>query len=272
MTDSKILPIWQPVAMSTHLISQRVGEHFNVKTSHTGTLDPMAEGVIIVLLGEERLKKKEHAKWKKGYEFEIALGIQTDTYDGMGIIKNVSYDREKPDSEKIKKILRTFIGNYNQKIPPFSTKKVKGKHLHQLARKNNIESTPAKRGNIYKLDLLDSRSIKMNEITKDIIDRILLVTGDFRQEEIIQQWVDFSEKNRHKDVIILKFYVETSKGLYIRSLSQDICKKMGTVGFAYKIIRTKNGNYTKQNSQTLKQIFGPNYKKEIDFVSKPNLR
>lgn len=58
---------------------------YGVKTAHTGTLDPMAEGVIIVLLGEERYKKYELAGLKKTYEFEISFGFETDTFDGLGL-------------------------------------------------------------------------------------------------------------------------------------------------------------------------------------------
>ena len=88
----KILPIWQPVGYSTHKIAKAVSNKYGVKTSHTGTLDPLAQGVIIVLLDDERLKKYEYAHWPKTYEFEIVFGISTDTYDGMGIVTNKSFD------------------------------------------------------------------------------------------------------------------------------------------------------------------------------------
>ena len=226
------------MGFSTHLISQRVSEHLGVKTSHTGTLDPMAEGVIIVLLGEDRLKKKEYAKWTKGYEFEIALGISTDTYDGMGLITDVSLkpafleEISKDSVITLKKITDSFVGKYTQKIPAYSTKKIKGKHLHQITRSNQKITLPTKKGEIYKLDFLSSKTIEIEKLTQDIINKITLVTGDFRQQDITKNWQDLVLKQLETRIKTLKFYVEMSKGLYVRSLSQDICKRISVNGFA----------------------------------------
>jgi len=276
MQESKqILPIWQPIGYSTHLISQRVGEHLGVKTSHTGTLDPMAEGVVIVLLGDERLKKKEYAKWKKGYEFEIAMGIETDTYDGMGLITDVSLNLgylEEVGKEKFQKITKSFIGNYTQKIPPYSTKKIQGKHLHQISRSNKKISLPIKKGEIYKFDYVSSRIIKIKDLIENISSRVLLVTGDFRQKEIVDNWKKTFKEREEEDIKIINLYVEISKGMYVRSLTMDFCKKISASGFTYFIKRTKNGDFTRNNAKNLEEIFGSNYKKEIDFVSRPNLR
>ncbi|MFC1755841.1 hypothetical protein ACFLZK_00400 [Patescibacteria group bacterium] len=277
MLVSKILPIWQPIGFSTHLIAQRVGELYGVKTSHTGTLDPMAEGVIIVLLGDERLKKFEYAKWKKGYEFEIALGLSTDTYDGMGLITENSLnpqllkDLSKESEDSIKKIANSFVGKYNQKVPPYSTKKIKGKHLHQITRNNEKITLPTKKGEIFELDFLNSKNIEISEITQNIIDRILLVTGDFRQQDIIENWKKLLSEQGKEDIKLLKFYAVTSKGLYIRSLSQDICRKLSTKGFSYSIKRTKNGIYGQKDCKSLEDIFGEDFKTKLDFVSRPNL-
>lgn len=276
MTESKnVLPIWQPVGFSTHLISQRIGEHLGVKTSHTGTLDPMAEGVIIVLLGEERLKKKEYAKWKKGYEFEIAVGISTDTYDGMGLITDVDLNPnylKDVSKEGFDKVTNSFVGNYIQKVPPYSTKKIQGKHLHQITRSNKKISLPTKKGKIYKFDYLDSKIIKIKDLIQDIGHRILLVTGDFRQKEIIDNWRKTFKGRKEESIKIVKLYVEISKGMYVRSLAVDFCKKISAIGFTYSIKRVKNGDYTQENSKKLEEIFGENYKNKIDFVSRPNLR
>ena len=280
MSDSKktiksILPIWQPIGFSTHLIAQRVGELYGVKTSHTGTLDPMAEGVIIVLLGDVRLKKFEYAKWIKGYEFEIALGLTTDTYDGMGLVTNINLDPNflgEISKDTLSAFTKSFIGKYSQKVPFYSTKKVKGQHLHQMARDNKKVALPIKKGEIYKLDYLDSQIIEMDKLTQNIIERILLVTGDFRQKQIIKNWQKIALEQQESGLKLLKFYVETSKGLYIRSLSQDICRKISVNGFAYSIKRVKNGEYNFETCQTLPEIFGEDYKTKLDFVSKPNLR
>ena len=112
-----ILPIWQPVGYSTHIISAKAAEKFSVPTSHTGTLDPMAEGVAIVLLGEERHKKYEYAEWTKEYVFEIAFGLSTDTYDGLGLV--TSFHETSVSQDALKNVLAKFKGKYVQDVPPW---------------------------------------------------------------------------------------------------------------------------------------------------------
>jgi len=264
----KILPIWQPVGFSTNLIAQRVGELYGVKTSHTGTIDPMAAGVIVVLLGEERLKKYEYAKWLKNYEFHLIFGISTDSYDCLGIVENLDLPI-KIDAIELKKILRTFIGNYKQKIPPLSTKKIKGKHLHEYFRSGEHINLPEKCGKIYKLKLNSIKNTDSKALVKKIMKNIALVTGDFRQKEITRQWNTLvKQKKLPKKIMVAKMETKTSKGIYIRSLTQDIAEKMSTIGIADEIIRTKNGKYSKKDCKTLEEIFGKNYQKVYDFSSK----
>ena len=154
MDSKNILPLWQPVGNSTNLIAHKISEKLKVKTSHTGTIDPMAEGVIIVLLGEERLKKYEYAKWIKGYEFEIIFGISTDTYDGMGLI--VKKDLKKIlKKETLLNLKSKFSGKYLQKIPPYSTKKIHGKHMHEFARSGLSVELPIKAGKLYQFTLIE---------------------------------------------------------------------------------------------------------------------
>lgn len=262
----KILPIWQPIGFSTHLISQKVGEKYGVKTSHTGTLDPMAEGVIIVLLGEERLNKFEYARWPKSYDFDIIFGFSTDSYDGLGMIESRNFSNI-PSQQEINDVLISLVGRYMQTVPPLSTRKVAGKHLHEYYRAGIAMELPEKKGEIYKLELKRLEKRDFSEIVQDLVENISLVTGDFRQEEIIRQW---EKEMREKIPKITIAHVKTSvsKGIYIRSLVQDITKNMGTIGFAHNIIRTKNGKYGQKDCQTLENIFGQDFKKVYDFHSK----
>ena len=267
MEAKDILPIWQPIGFSTHLITQRVGEKLGVKTSHTGTLDPMAEGVIIVLLGEERLKKEEYALWKKTYEFEIAFGYSTDTFDGMGLVEETS--SRAVAAKDFEEVLKDLVGEYVQEIPKFSTKKVGGKHLHEIAKSDSPIEKIKKSGEIYELDLINFEEMTQNEMIQHTISKIEKVTGDFRQKEIISRWREIAKNHSpSKNTKIAKLWTTLSKGLYVRSLSQDICKKLNTVGFAFSITRTANGDYNKSNCKMLADIFGTNFESEYDFVSR----
>lgn len=267
MEAKKIIPLWQPVGYSTHLISQRMGEKLEEKTSHTGTLDPMAEGVIIILVGKERLKKKDFSKWLKTYSFEMTFGISTDTYDSMGLISETHF--KKINKRTLQKIVKEMPGEYTQKLPPYSTKKIFGKHLHQYARLKEEISPPLKTGNIFSLTLEDLKTVETEKQICKQIEKINKVSGDFRQKEIISQWNEFlNNKKIPKHLQTARFKVETSSGIYIRSLTQDMAEKLKNKSFASEIIRLKNGPYSRKNSYNLEKYFSKQEIKGDYFSSK----
>jgi tRNA pseudouridine55 synthase len=269
----KVIPIWQPVGYSTHLIMQRLAEKIGKKTSHTGTLDPMAEGVVIALAGKERLRKKEFAKWQKAYQFEITFGISTDTYDGLGLVEETDFLEIRANG--LQKIAQEMEGEYVQKVPKFSTKKIAGRHLHEYARAREKVEVPLKKGKIFSLQYLDLKKVKTKSHLEKQIEKINKVRGDFRQKEIMNRWKTFlAGKDCPKTLQIASFKVKTSKGIYIRSLSLDIAKKLGTVGFASQIIRFSNGKYSNKDCYELSDIFEPKELTGDYFYSKfvPNLQ
>ena len=248
-----ILAVWQPVGVSTNRLSQITGEYYGVLSSHTGTLDPMAEGVVIILLRDTRLKNYEFAHWHKTYEFEIIFGMSTDSYDALGFI--TKKNNRSPSKKEIEKILTGFVGAYSQNVPMFSAVKLKGKKLFQRAHAGEVlESTPVKKGEIFNLRLKRYSEVSLNECIKNILKRLSSVKGDCRQESIISQWKKYLHTDRK--VVKAKFEVEMSKGLYVRSLSQDVCNKLGCVGFTYSIVRTRNGSYGKKEALKLEKLFG----------------
>lgn len=269
--EKEVLPIWQPQGYSTHIIAAKIAEKYGIKTSHTGTLDPMAEGVIIILLGETRLKKYEYAHWIKEYEFEIVFGIETDSQDGLGLITRSEKPIEKKLSRNmIQNTLNSFQGNYEQKIPPYSAIKVSGKPLHWWARNNKTHQIeiPTRKGQIKKLQLIDMYEKNIPNWVETNVDSIYKVTGNLRQDLIIKQWQKFKSSYNSNKLSIVKLRVEMTKGLYVRSLAIDIARQLETVGITNNIRRVKNGRYTEENSLTLKKIFGENFKEKYNFDSR----
>jgi len=269
MDIPKILPLWQPVGFSTHIISAKVSEKYNVVTSHTGTLDPMAEGVIIILLDEERYKKYEYSEWNKEYVFEIVFGVTTDTYDGLGLVTSF-HDVDVSKSE-VEKVLESFKGKYVQDVPPYSSVRIKGKPLHWFARNKKLSGVeiPRKAGEIHEIELLDVRTKDFGDVVDTLSKRIKLVTGDLRQDQIRTRWHKLQASLEEPVTVkIAKVRVVISKGMYIRSLSQDIAHKLNTTGFVYSLVRTRNGRYTKETTKKLEEVFGANYLKKYNFRSR----
>jgi tRNA pseudouridine55 synthase len=264
-----ILPIWQPVGFSTHQITKKVSEKFKSKATHTGTLDPLAEGVIINLLDEERFNKIEFAGWKKTYEFEIAFGLATDSYDAMGMITKTAYKKIK--KEKVEQAIEKFKGEYTQKVPLYSAVKYKGKRLFTYARQGRKIPLPEKKGEIYQIKLLKISEKNVKETALNILEKLENITGDFRQEPIIKNWKKYIKTLEGNETFtVAKITAQTSRGIYIRSLSQDIAQKLNSPGFTLSLVRTKNGKYFQKDCKTLEEIFGKKFDKS-ELTSVVNL-
>jgi len=215
----------------------------------------MAEGVVIILLGDARFKKYEYACWPKTYVFEIVFGLATDSYDGMGFIKAKS--TKYPLEKECKDVCAKYVGPYSQKVPIYSAVKVKGRKLFEWGHSGEKPGKiPVKKGEIYSLELLNYRKIRAKTVIDNILSRLRKIKGNFRQEPIILQWEKVKDTLGATDWTAARFEVEMTKGLYVRSLSQDICKKLKCKGFVYSLKRTKNGNYRKRDCMDVAELFG----------------
>lgn len=145
----------KPKGITSHDVVDYLRKITNIKKiGHTGTLDPLAEGLLILAINREATKKIDRFnKLDKTYIAEIKLGENTDTYDAEGKITN-KYEGEKIKRKLIKKTLKKFLGEQKQIPPMYSAKKIKGKKLYELARKDIVINRKASLINIYKIKLL----------------------------------------------------------------------------------------------------------------------
>jgi len=186
------------------------------KIGHTGTLDPIAKGVLVVTVGRATKLCELLTSEYKEYIATMKLGIETDTLDITGnTIKEKEYN---VNVDKIKEVLNSFLGKSIQEVPKYSAIKINGKKLYEYAR-NNIEVKVPKRE-------IDIKSIDLISYKEDTIT----------------------------------FKCTVSKGTYIRSLIRDIAYKLNTVGTMTDLIRTKQGNFAIENSNTIEDIENNNYK------------
>ena len=200
---------------TSHDIVYKVKKICNEKVGHTGTLDPMATGVLPLLIGKGTLCSKYLINHDKIYRATIQLGIETDTLDAEGtIVDTKEVSGEMLNEEYIINILDTFLGKQEQVPPMYSAIKVNGKKLYQYAREGKSIEVQSRNIEIY--------NIKLLEVNKE---------------------------NKH-----IKFEVHCSKGTYIRSLCSDISKKLGTIGHMIELQRVQVGEFKISNSITLEQI------------------
>lgn len=190
------------------------------KIGHTGTLDPLATGVLVLCIGKATSFVEIVTSLEKEYIASITLGVQTDTFDIEGNIlkeENAIFTKEE-----IEKALKSFPSEYMQEVPIYSAVKVGGKKLYEYARNNEKVELPKRKVNIYNLELLEY--------------------------EIINNKTTFKIKTK------------VSKGTYIRSLIKDIAASLGTIGTMTDLVRTKQGEYCIEDSYSLEEIKNNKYK------------
>ena len=184
------------------------------KIGHTGTLDPIASGVLVLTVGRATKLSEVLTSEEKKYTATAILGIQTDTLDTEGVILKEEY--VKISKEEIIDTLNSFKKTYDQQVPIYSAVKINGKKLYEYARNNEEVDLPSREVTIKEIELLDIKY----------------------------------ENNK----TIIRFSCLVSKGTYIRSLIRDIANSLNTVGIMSDLIRTKQGNFDINDSYTIEQI------------------
>ena len=224
----------------------------NQKIGYAGRLDPMAEGLLLLLIGDENKKRKEYEQLSKEYEFEVLLGIESDSYDALSLITNVTKIKMNIDNLNLKiiNLLNSYVGSSAQPYPPYSSARVKGKPLYYWARAGKINEIliPKKTITVQKLKLNNISSIALIEIYPKVIERIKLVDGEFRQEAILRNWKEVVSQNSKIILTKISATISCSSGTYVRSIANSIGTNLGVGAIALSIKRTKIGDHLLQNS------------------------
>lgn len=226
----KLVVVNKPSDLTSRDVVNKLCKIFNTKKiGHTGTLDPIASGVLVCVCGKYTKLVNDLTSLDKEYIATIKLGIKTDTLDTKGTIieekdVNVTLDDNK-------KVFNNFPKSYNQTVPKYSAVKINGKKLYEYARNNIDIKLPVRKVEIYSLELLDF------------------------------------------DGTSITFKTKVSKGTYIRSLIEDICNDLNTIGTMSNLIRTKQGNFSIEESYTLNDIENGNYKSLSihEFLNYPSI-
>ena len=151
---SGVLVVDKPAGPTSHDIVARTRSLLKIKVGHTGTLDPMATGVLPLVLGRATRLSRFFQSSDKEYVAEIRLGKTTDTFDGEGkVIEEKPLPRISPRQSK--QVLAQFTGVIQQQAPMFSAVKVAGQKLYELARRKRESERPWRTVHVYRLELLE---------------------------------------------------------------------------------------------------------------------
>jgi tRNA pseudouridine55 synthase len=151
---SGVLVVDKPIGLTSHDVVQIVRKGTNIRRAgHTGTLDPRASGVLVILIGPAvRLSEFVSASDKR-YQAVIRLGQTTDTYDADGHVTSTS--PVDITEEQFENALKQFIGEIEQVPPPYSAVKVKGRKAYEMAREGEEVNLQPRKIQVYNLDLLE---------------------------------------------------------------------------------------------------------------------
>ena len=219
MEDGLIL-VYKKKGKTSRNVVENISKKYGVKAGHIGTLDPMAKGLLPILVGNSCKLSKYLMEHDKTYLVEMKFGYNTETLDIEGeILEEDKSFRENNivDNEFFDMIIiamKKELGTKKQIPPIYSAKKLNGKKLYEIARKDKEKAIEMAKEKAKEITIYNMYDISLKEL-----------------------W-----DNNPKD-ILLSFKVECSSGTYIRSLVRDIAENMGTIAIMTDLRRIAVGNY-----------------------------
>ncbi|MCA0904067.1 tRNA pseudouridine(55) synthase TruB [Qipengyuania aquimaris] len=225
----------QAVGMVKRVLRQ--GGHAKPKVGHGGTLDPLAEGVLPIALGEATKLAGRMLDASKIYDFTIQFGEETDTLDTEGEV--IQRSDRRPPMAAIAAVLEHFTGEIEQIPPKYSALKIDGKRAYDLARAGEEVDMKTRRVTIHSLTMAGER--------EDPELKSAFQTSAGRPDPY-----DVAAPLELADAVTLTAHV--SKGTYIRSLARDIARALGTVGHVTYLRRVKAGPFHENQAISLDKL------------------
>lgn len=235
-----------------------------VPLTYAGRLDPLASGVLLILIGDECKQQANYHGLDKAYRFSVLFGVGSDTYDPLGRLTMT----EPPTltKDQLLSSSQNLVGDINLPYPPFSAKTVRGKPLHTWTLEGRLDEIdiPYKRSTVFKLQLEDMHYVSGTDIYNSVCQRINAVTPvtderkalgkDFRRVDVQADWETFRTRYAATTFPIADFVCIASSGTYMRALAHNLGEQLGTAALAFTIFRTTIGHYQPE-TQTWRTVF-----------------
>lgn len=235
---------------------ERESVHAEVRACYAGRLDPMAEGKLIVLLGDECRRLKKYTSLDKEYEIEVLLDLATDTGDVLGLPAYAAHETH-PLHADVHRALNAVTGTHRVPYPAFSSKTMHGKPLFVHALEGTLDAIPIPEHDetIYRIKLLSEEDWPTGTVRTYLENALAVVPrskeeskrlgDDFRQGLIRAGWRVLFEQIPERRFTVLRLRVACVSGTYMRTLAERIGHELGTTALALSINRTKIGQYKK---------------------------
>jgi tRNA pseudouridine55 synthase len=220
-----------------------------VKLGHAGRLDPMAEGLLTVLVGDETRDVHRHRAAPKAYEVDVLLGVASDSFDELGLVTEARACAVP--AEALARACASLEGERMQRYPPFCQAKVRGVSLIALGRAGVAVERPAALRALHEVTLLGAREVDLAAACARALWRVGLVHGDFRQEAIVDRWRAAAAERPGARLTVASLRVRCSAGTYMRSLADELGAAVGAPALASRIRRTAAGDLTLDGARSL---------------------
>ena len=241
----KLLNIYKPIGWTPLEVIKELKknpDYKDFKCSYAGRLDPMAEGVMLVLVDEMTKDQESYQRLHKEYIADIAFGFSTDSYDLLGLVTDMDDSSDFFKSIFLKS-LDKLSGTVSLELPSFSSFEISSHPLFWWAREDRLNEIeiPKKSMNFIETSFLNKESISKNKFSEIVISRINKVNGDFRQVKILNKWNQSLKEFNNSEILIAKVRFKCSSGTYIRSCVNFLSKKLSIPLVLFNLKRSKVG-------------------------------
>ncbi len=241
------VPVYKRLLMTPYQCVQSFIRTYQIETvvSYAGRLDPMAEGVLLLLLGDANKERRKYEHMDKEYDVDILCGLRTDTGDLMGLVVDTVLPHREFNRVLLERVVDSCVGTHDMPYPAFSSAKVQGKPLYYYARRGELHTVTIPRHSVRidEAKVTEVRSLTSGELEHYTRSTIPYVKGDFRQEKIMSNWEKVWQSHPTHVYTVIRVHVSCGSGAYMRSLAEYIGGELGIPMCAMKIKRTRVGRY-----------------------------
>lgn len=217
-----------------------------VPMTYAGRLDPMAEGALLILIGEECKKKERYLACEKEYECEVLFDVGSDTGDVLGLLQRAP-GATAPGARELERAIAALAREHELPYPAFSSKTVGGVPLFLRALRGGIAEgeVPRRKMRVREAELLSRRELTHEALITEVERKLFQLRPEipgrpetsFRRDEVRASWRALL--SRTEPYTIARWRARVSSGTYIRSLSPLLAHSLGTRGLAFSITRTR---------------------------------
>ncbi|PIS22705.1 tRNA pseudouridine(55) synthase TruB [candidate division WWE3 bacterium CG08_land_8_20_14_0_20_41_10] len=227
-----VINVYKPRGWTSNDVVQKIKHACKFKkVGHAGTLDPLAEGVLLILTDADTKRQSEFMSLRKEYMVKIAFGYESDSHDLRTPVRPLGATvANKLTRDALQNALGKYMGKICQQVPAYSAVHVDGKRLYNFARGNQSTTLPLpyKEIEIYDITICSFKNNEQLNYPEIKDEQIICTTAELR--------------------------VSCGKGTYIRSLVRDLGKDLGCGAVAVFLIRTKVDGYTVENGLPLEKV------------------